>query len=146
VAAYRSGLELIRTAVGDDAYLLGCGAPILPSIGLLDAMRVSPDTGPRYEPPHGDLTAPAGRSAIVTGTGRAWQHGRWWVNDPDCLLARPGVERREELARHVERYGGLRSASDRIASLDAWGVETTRRLCSAVPPPIPFVDGTGRVG
>jgi alpha-galactosidase len=140
VAAYRSGLELIRRAIGTEAYLLGCGAPILPSIGLVDAMRVSPDTGPEFEPLYGDLTAPAGRSAILTGVGRAWQHGRWWVNDPDCLLARPEVERREELARHVERYGGLRGSSDRIASLDAWGLETTRRLCSDVPPPTPFPD------
>lgn len=58
VTAYRSGLELIRRAIGTEAYLLGCGAPILPSIGLVDAMRVSPDTGPEYEPPQGDLNAP----------------------------------------------------------------------------------------
>ena len=44
VAAYRSGLSLIREAAGEDALLLGCGAPILPSVGLVDAMRVSPDT------------------------------------------------------------------------------------------------------
>ena len=29
--------------------------PILPSVGLVDAMRVSPDVGPRYEPARGDL-------------------------------------------------------------------------------------------
>lgn len=38
----------------------------------------------------------------------------------------------------VERYGGLRVGSDRIANLDAWGLATTRRLLSAVPPPTPF--------
>ena len=45
--AYRSGIELIREAIGEDAYLLGCGAPLLPSSGLFDAMRVSPDTAPQ---------------------------------------------------------------------------------------------------
>ena len=54
IAAYRGGLALVREAVGPDVYLVGCGAPLLPSVGLLDAMRVSPTrstragrTGPR---------------------------------------------------------------------------------------------------
>jgi alpha-galactosidase len=135
---YRHGLTVIREAVGPDAYLLGCGAPILPSIGLLDAMRVAPDCAPEYEPEDGDMSRPSQRAATLTTVARAWQHGRFWVNDPDCLIVRPQVERREEWAAVVERYGGLRASSDRIADLDAWGMETTRRLLSAVPPPVPF--------
>lgn len=138
VAAYRSGLALIREAIGPDAYLLGCGAPILPSIGLVDAMRVSPDIATCYEPPGGDMSAPAQRSAVANGAARAYQHGRWWVNDPDCVIARPAVERRAEWAAHVQRYGGLRGSSDRLSELDRWGVETTRRLLTEVPPPTPF--------
>jgi alpha-galactosidase len=60
------------------------------------------------------------------------------VNDPDCVIARPEVERREEWASVVERYGGLRVSSDRIADLDEWGLETTRRLLGDPPPPTPF--------
>lgn len=138
LAAYRSGLELIRDAIGPDAYLLGCGAPILPSVGLFDAMRVSPDVAPHYEPTDGDLSQPGQRAAALSTVGRAWQHGRFWVNDSDCLVARPAVERREEWAAVVERYGGLRSASDRIADLDEWGLQTTRRLLGSAPPPVPF--------
>ena len=137
VAAYRSGVELIRGAIGD-AYLLGCGAPILASVGLVDAMRISPDTGPEYEPGDGDMASPSIRSAMVTGVGRAFQQGRFWVNDPDCLIARPAVERREEWARHVERFGGLRASSDRLADLDEWGLETTRALLSESPT-APFI-------
>ena len=33
VAAYRAGLGLVRDVVGPDVYLVGCGAPILPSLG-----------------------------------------------------------------------------------------------------------------
>ncbi len=128
IDAYREALRLIREAIGPSSTLLGCGAPILPSVGLVDAMRVSPDTGPQYEPKEGDLSHPSQRSAVHTGRGRAFQHARFWVNDPDCLIVRPEVERREEWAEHVERYGGLRGSSDRIQSLDAWGLETTRRL------------------
>jgi alpha-galactosidase len=133
VEAYRRGLRSIRAAIGPDAYLLGCGAPILPSVGLVDAMRVSPDTAPAYEPVGGDMSQPAQRSAVLTGRWRAFQHGRFWVNDPDCLLARPAVERRADWAAHVERYGGLRASSDRLRDLDAWGLATTRRLLRRVP-------------
>lgn len=128
IAAYREGLRLIREAVGPTATLLGCGAPLLPSIGLVDAMRVSPDTAPHVEPEQGDLSKPAQRSAIVAGRARAFQHARWWANDPDCLIVRPEVEAREAWAAHIERFGGLRGSSDRLAALDAWGIETTRRL------------------
>jgi alpha-galactosidase len=138
LVAYRRGLALIRDAVGPEPYLVGCGAPILPSVGLFDAMRVSPDIDPRVEPAGGDLSRPAQRSATLSTVGRAWQHGRFWVNDPDCLLARPAVAERERWAEVVERYGGLRASSDRIADLDGWGLDTTRRLLSTVPPPEPF--------
>jgi alpha-galactosidase len=136
--AYRNGVRLVREVIGPSAYLLGCGAPILPSVGLVDAMRVSPDIALEYEPRDGDPSQPSQRGATLSTVGRAWQHGRFWVNDPDCIVARPAVEQREEWAAVVERYGGLRASSDRIADLDEWGLSTTRRLLSTVPPPTPF--------
>ncbi|WP_327315265.1 glycoside hydrolase family 36 protein [Streptomyces sp. NBC_01235] len=132
LTAYRSGIELIRAAIGPEAYLLGCGAPILPSIGLFDAMRVSPDTAPHRRPEADDYSQPGQDPAEFTGVGRQWQHGRLWVNDPDCLMARPAVETRERWAAHVEATGGLMASSDRLLSLDEWGVNTTRRLLTGV--------------
>jgi alpha-galactosidase len=43
-------------------------------------------------------------------------------------VAGPHVERREDWAAVVERYGGLRTSSDRLRALDDWGLDTTRRL------------------
>ncbi|WP_430379013.1 glycoside hydrolase family 36 protein [Streptomyces sp. B1-3] len=128
LTAYRDGIRLIREAIGPDAYLLGCGAPILPSVGLFDAMRVSPDTAPHRRPEAGDFSQPGQDPAEFTGAGRQWQHGVLWVNDPDCLMARPAVETRERWAAHVAATGGLMASSDRLLSLDQWGVQTTRRL------------------
>jgi len=125
VTAYRDGMRLIREAIGD-AYLLGSGAPIVPSVGLVDAMRVSPDIAFYYEPMEGMLNEPGQRSAVLTGGARRWQNGVWWTSDPDCLIARAMVERREEWAEFVMGYGGLRSCSDRIIELDEWGLATTR--------------------
>jgi alpha-galactosidase len=48
-AAYRNALQVIREAAGD-AYLLACGAPILPSLGLCDGIRVGPDVSRSPKP------------------------------------------------------------------------------------------------
>lgn len=143
LTAYRRGIEMIREAIGPESYLLGCGAPILPSVGLVDAMRVSPDTAPQYEPEDdGDLSMPSQRAAALTGRARAWQHGRFWANDTDCLIVRPQVQRRDAWAVHTDRYGGLRSSSDRLRDLDDWGLSTTRRLLRRTPVR-PFTNSEG---
>jgi alpha-galactosidase len=128
VDAYRHGLAVIREAIGPDAYLLGCGAPQLPSVGLVDAMRVGPDIAHHVEPLDGDLSQPSQRAAAANSRARAWMHGRFWVNDADCLVAGAHVERREDWAAVVEECSGLRASSDRLATLDEWGLATTRRL------------------
>jgi alpha-galactosidase len=128
VEAYRHGLRVIREAIGPDAYLLGCGAPILPSVGLVDAMRVGPDIAHHVEPVDGDLSQPSQRAATQNSRARAWQHGRFWVNDADCHVVGPHVQRRADWAQVVAAYGGLRSSSDRLQALDEWGLATTRRL------------------
>ncbi|MGW3345519.1 glycoside hydrolase family 36 protein [Nonomuraea rubra] len=128
IAAYRLGLELIRRGAGPGATLHGCGAPMLPSVGLVDIMRVSPDIAPTLHPRSGDISQPSQLGARLTGAAREFLHARWWVNDPDCIILRPEVEARAEWAAHIEATGGLRGSSDPIAALDAWGLETTRRL------------------
>ncbi len=44
VEALRAGLALVRAAAGPDAILNGCGAPIMPMLGLVDSLRVGADT------------------------------------------------------------------------------------------------------
>jgi alpha-galactosidase len=123
IEAYRSGLALVRDVMGEDAYLLGCGAPILPSVGLVDAMRVSPDTF--HEGGEDGSEGLRGRMSLEA---RAWQHGRLWTNDPDCLVARPRFALRDEWADVVLAAPGVRGFSDRIAELDDHGVDLVRRL------------------
>jgi alpha-galactosidase len=123
ISAYRSGLELIREVLGDDAFLLGCGAPILPSVGLVDAMRVAGDTF--HEGGEDGSQGLRGRMSVEA---RSWQHGRFWTNDPDCLVARPEFALREEWADVVLTAPGIRGFSDRIERLDARGMELVRDL------------------
>jgi alpha-galactosidase len=96
--ALRSGLTAIRQGIGDDAFLLGCGCPFGPAIGLVDAMRVSADTAPRWDLSQRwlddpEMTGfeehpPSGRNAVEATVLRAPLHRRLWVNDPDCLMVR----------------------------------------------------------
>ena len=128
IEAYRRGLALIRQGAGDDAVILGCGAPLLPSIGLVDAMRISPDVMPAWEPDLGDISQPGMRSALAAGRARAWMHGRLWVNDPDCVLVRPEVERPEPWGEYVRTLRGLAVSSDPLPRLDGPHLERTREL------------------
>lgn len=136
--AYAEGLRLIREGIGADATLLGCGAPLLPSIGRVDAMRVSPDIDPVWEPAHGDVSQPSMQGALQAGRARAWQHGRLWVNDPDCVLVRPEVPQREGWAAYLDVLDGLAVSSDRLDQLDERGRELTRHLLrTSDPTPAP---------
>ena len=126
--AYARGLQIIRDALGPDATLLGCGAPLLPSIGQVDAMRVSPDIDPVLESTDGDLSQPSQRGAVAAGAARRWMHGRWWINDPDCILVRPQVEHRDAWARYLRDCGGLMMSSDPLDQLDDDGLAWTRQL------------------
>lgn len=128
IEAYRRGLQIIREGAGSDAAILGCGAPLLPSIGLVDAMRISPDVMPNWEPDLGDISQPGMRSALAAGRARAWMHGRLWVNDPDCVLVRPEVERPEDWRDYLEVLGGLAVSSDALPRLDAEHLDRVRGL------------------
>ena len=122
---YRRGMQLVREAVGPGATLLIGGAPLLPSIGLCDVMRVGPDVLPEEPHPQVDL-----ENTVRITTLRSWMNGRLWLNDPDHMVARPEIREREAWAAHLMIYGGLRFSSDRLATLDARGLELVLRFLS----------------
>lgn len=92
VEAYRRGLKAINETAGDDKFLLGCGAPLLASVGLVDGMRVGPDVGGRWVFDPGLPDWPVGncsvRPAAISSFWSQWMHGHLWQNDPDCLIIR----------------------------------------------------------
>lgn len=134
--AYRRGLEIIREAAGEDAFLLGCGAPIGPSVGLVDAMRIGPDTGPQWRDPVfravvGDRSNPSVESSLVNCITRSFLHGRFWTNDPDCVMLRKGKLTPHEYRTYatvIGLTGGMVLISDDMAELDAEGREVFARL------------------
>lgn len=143
--AYRNALRIIREAAGEETYLVGCGAPLGPSVGLVDAMRIGPDTAPRWLPHitgldglfRGDPSLPALRNSLRNIATRAWMHGRWWVNDPDNLMVRAQnthltMEEIQAQATFQGLSGGVLMLSDDLPELR----EEQREIAAALLPPL----------
>jgi alpha-galactosidase len=138
-ARLRRGLAAVRAGIGDDAFLLGCGCPIGPAVGIVDGMRIGPDTAPDwdvadYRIPDLDATLPAGCNALRNTLARAWMHRRYWLNDPDCLMTRAKQSRlsRDEvraLAASIAVTGGMTIFSDDVPAL---GAEERAIVCETV--------------
>jgi len=128
IQAYRRGLEIIREAVGE-RFILGCGAPLGPTIGLVDAMRISEDVGPVWED---DCSV---STAIKATFSRYFIHRKWWINDPDCLIVRQdhtqlNLDEVRSLATVIALSGGTLFSSDDLTSL----TEERRRLLQVLLP------------
>jgi alpha-galactosidase len=128
-ARLRRGLAAVRAGIGDDSFLLGCGCPLGPAVGVVDGMRIGPDTAPYWRVlgqgiPGLEATLPAGRNALRNTLSRAWMHRRFWLDDPDCLMARSKQSSltRDEvraLAASIAVTGGMTIFSDDVPSLSA---------------------------
>jgi alpha-galactosidase len=116
----RRGLETIRRGAMDQAFILGCGCPLGPAVGIVDGMRIGPDVAPYW----GGDVEPGTRLAIESIVARSFMHRRLWLNDPDCLMLRASKtslshEERFALAAVIAVSGGMFLLSDDMKLLDA---------------------------
>lgn len=124
VEAYRLGMEAIAEGVGD-GLILGCNAPMWPSVGLVDAMRVSDDVERnerRFE-------------QIAKETFyRSWQHRKLWQCDPDCAtfvsLPNQAADRQSyEFHRNaLLASGGLLLSGDPLTELTPFALRSLSKL------------------
>ncbi len=125
----RRGLEAVRRGCGEQAFVLGCGCPLGPAVGVVDAMRIGPDVAPHWDPdpasaiPGIEETQPSTRFAVRSIFARAFLHRRLFINDPDCLLARRRDTALAEgeiraLAAAIAGTGGMVLFSDDLKALD----------------------------
>lgn len=117
--AYRSALRVMREAAGD-AYLLACGAPIIPSLGLCDGIRIGPDVTPYWL--NRALTVwlnnpndPATQNAIRTSLHRLWLKPLVHI-DPDVLFFRTRwnalTPHENQLLQDLGTLTGFKGSSD----------------------------------
>ncbi|MBM3151760.1 MAG: alpha-galactosidase [Chloroflexi bacterium] len=146
-AAYRNGLAVIREALGD-AYFLTCGAPILPSLGLCDALRVGPDVAGFFASPRDDLlladfSLPGVRNALRTTMHRLWLQPLLHP-DPDVVYFRSILNNltaeQASLLQDMAEICNFKATSDIPAWLTPSEMEALRRYLSDRPP----VRQTGR--
>lgn len=128
--ALREALIRLREAAGEDTYLLLCGVPILPALGLADGLRVGPDTAPYWDNPLAtavlhNYAAPGAQNALRTTLHRLWLRPLVHV-DPDVVFFRTQFSllhpREKDLLRHMARMTGFRGTSD----LPFWLLEHER--------------------
>lgn len=124
--AYREGLRVMRQAMGDDAFFLACGAPIFPSLGLCDALRIGPDVSGEWESFRDAVllynpAIPGVKNAIRTSIHRLWLKTLVQI-DPDVVyFSRRGNSLRMEekaLLQHLARVCEFRATSDLPQRLD----------------------------
>ncbi len=88
-----NGIKIIRDAISDKAFLLGCGEPLGPCVGLVDTMRIGEDTAPTWEDTDEEMikqgiTTPSLKKCLLNVLYRSFMHNYFWINDPDCLMIR----------------------------------------------------------
>lgn len=148
IEAYRRGMNAILEGAGEDSFILGCNAPMWPSLGRVHGMRVSGDIDRSWE---------SIRNIAREVFSRNWQHNRLWVNDPDCIVLEnrklwgEAVSRvtEEEFLFHagtVLASGGMVLSGDRISNLSRAHVEKLRRLMAMPKKAAGFVDPDFRTG
>eukprot|EP00945_MAST-04E_sp_MAST-4E-sp1_P007249 g7249.t1 len=137
VEAYRKGLEVIRKAIGPKSYLVGCGAPMGPSIGHFSAMRVSSDTSASWDVIflHKIMAAgdgpPALKNALHFTLTRSFLHRKWWLNDPDCVLfADDGLTTSEVLLQLtvIGMSGGVVVISEDMTDLKFENIKLLKKI------------------
>ena len=156
VEAYRIGMAAIVEAAGSDSFILGCNAPMWPSIGAVHGMRVTNDNTRRW-----DRFTHLARECFT----RNWQNGNLWINDPDTVLlqnkitsvvgpdgtetfAEGSVTRDEFLfnAAYTMASGGMVLSSDNIAALREENAAILGKLLPPVPTAAEFDDDSYTVG
>ncbi|RQO79456.1 alpha-galactosidase [Pedobacter sp. KBW01] len=144
IEAYRRGMEAIRKGAGD-AFLLGCNHPIWASLGLVHGSRSSMDISHSW-----DSFKSIGKENLL----RSWQNGRFWWNDPDCIVltsggsngvmdnagnftgdknAKPGIPENEFLFHAASIYatGGLLLSGDDLPTISPEHLVILKKL---IPP------------
>ena len=142
VEAYRRGMQALRRIAGE-RFILGCGAPLLPSVGLVDGMRIGSDVAAVWGR-EGNADGPSLRNATRATLARMWMHGHWWTNDPDCVVVRAddtqlSLAEVQGWASVVALSGGMVFVGDDVSRVD----ESRLRLLARLLPPSGQASSTG---
>jgi alpha-galactosidase len=129
--AFRRGMQHIRAAAGE-RFILGCGAPLVSSVGLVDGMRIGSDVA-EFWASAGQADGPSLRNATRATLARLWLHEQWWINDPDCVVIRSeatqlSLAEVQAWASVVALSGGMLFVGDDLQSVEQSRLDLLARL------------------
>lgn len=147
VEAYRRGMEAVLKGCNDNSVVLGCNAPIWPSLGLVTAMRTSNDVNRDW---------PTIKSTAYENLCRAWQNGKFWDADPDCVLlandtlfsGKIAISKKEWMfhATAIHAVGGLILTGDKASNLTKTELLILKKLLHPTGKGARFTDGKMEIG
>jgi alpha-galactosidase len=139
-ASLRQAMQTIRDSLGD-AYLLACGAPILPALGQCDGLRVGPDVAAHWVNSLSsetlyNFTTPGAQNAARTSLERLWLKPLVHT-DPDVAFFRSvhlGLSSEQKiLLQDLALIAGFRGTSDLPRWLTIEERESLRQFLQAEP-------------
>jgi hypothetical protein len=143
VQAYREGIQIIREALPDDAFLLAVGVPVANGAGLVNGMRLGLDITPNWQDDEG--YAAQGIKPMVRNLARRYYlNHRVWINHPDMFYlgspeeterwgSRLTLDEARCYATLASLVGGITKIGDSFIGLDEAQTDLLRRLLPVYP-------------
>jgi alpha-galactosidase len=147
-AAYREALRVMREAMGADAFFLTCGTPIIPAIGMCDAMRIGPDVAHKWEVYRDahmlqNPTTPGTKNAVRTVAHRLWLKPLLHIDSDVAYFVEKENEMTQEQKKLLQDLAivcGFKATSD----LPQWMTPAEREDLRAYLEADPEITQTGR--
>lgn len=94
VEYFREYLQMIREAIGEESYWLGCIAPFIPFVGYADGMRIGGDVGSSWNGEFGP------QNMMQCLVGNNYINHNYYQIDPDAVMLREFQIRLDEREIH----------------------------------------------
>jgi hypothetical protein len=144
IEAYKQAIRAFREVLGDDVFYLGIALMGL-NYGVVDSMRVTLDTGPRWEEeePFGLFGDGSNfKSTARIGARRYYLHNRVWVSHDDLLFFRTDASNPEPavtldeaitLASFIGLKGSIVKFGEDLRTLSPEQIDVWRKLLPSYP-------------
>lgn len=145
-------LDFLRECVGEDKLFLGCGVPLGPTFGVVDACRISCDVdlkykGKIYNKIYVNQEVPSAQNAINNSILRRHLNGRVFCNDPDVFFLRNinltfTFEQKLLLAKINNICGTILFVSDNAGDFSEEEIELLKKFFKKTDAKITFAEYT----
>ena len=143
-AIYRRAITAVREAAGRSAYLLGSGALMMPSLGILNAVRTSPDVAPMWTNyATQDPSDALAHNALRNSVERMWMRHLVGL-DPDVVFARGTRNLLTSEQRQWLRDSAVLSGFRALSDPPDWLTEEEKDMVRNYLGPLPETERLGR--